>query len=585
MLRPFEDLSGSSLENWFKDLFLNYLAFSYYPSPGQIELNTLDPTAPRGQHLEIDGIILINHTCIFLEFTAQNDKFKEKIKKFTRNCNLFINSTHLDSKGKFSLFNVPDDILDNVDDIDNYKYLFIGTHSKFENQQLSRDNFPDYPSIKDQLFIFKPTHIEYLRQLTNLINRYASNEFLAALGFLPSELEEEESSLHLNFIKASGKYITTDDKCRADIYLVKFKVKDLLRMARVSRYEGIPFILNEDNNQNYQRFLIDQKLAKISDNFIHNNYRKSFPNTITLVLSPNCREDTINNESMLTIPNRYSSIDIIDGQHRLFAYTKANITDDVRNKSEILATAIKFKPSNTAEPSEITKFAAKVFCEINANQAKVKNNLIYLIKYDILGDVDETALAGKILLECNRSSGALGDIFFTNTLRKRNKLNLPAIPVTTIIDNDLVPFLKGLKITDQPIEESEYSRIFGNTKSYYHNSHQTDFIRHSRVLLERYFGYVSKVFKFDWAQDSNSYLISAKYISAFIRYLRLKMFEGETIATMEQVLKNLKTSVDSITCPNNSPSFPKGNLNIPSTKHGINTIYEFLKDVNSFSHT
>lgn len=581
MLRTFEGITGHHLEAWFLDLFRNYMQLRYYPSPGQIALQKLDPSQQSGHHLELDGILLIHKTCILLEYTSQSEHYRSKIKKFTRNCNLYINSGYLTKREKFELFGIPDEDLDDFEDVEHFKYLFISTNNEFEQEHLTRVDFPDYPAIQRHLFIFKPTNLEYLRQLTNLINKYAQNEFYASLGFTPGDLGLENQSIHLDFIKADGKYISTNQNVKADIYLLKFNIKDLLDIARVSRYEGIPFILDQGNNESYQRFLIEQKLNNISSTFIVNNSRKCFPNTITLMLSNDCREEELAGRSKLTIPRRYSSIDIIDGQHRLFAYTRNSITDKVRERSEILASAIKFR----SRPGQVvTNNSARVFCEINSNQSKVKNNLIYLIKYDVLGDTDEVAIAGKVILECNRGKSDLADMFFTNTLRKRNRLNLPAVPVTTIIDNDLVPFIKGIDVTtNQLISNQEFRKIFGNSRDYFVNGKESELIVAVKQILEKYFKLVAQIFCDDWKLNADSYLISAKYISAFIRLLRYKAFtDGFTVAGMKQVLIEIKDEIDAITEPNNTPSLPRGITLIPTTSHGIKTIFDFLLDTSSF---
>ena len=69
-----------------------------------------------------------------------------------------------------------------------------------------------------------------------------------------------------------------------------------------------------------------------------------------------------------------------------------------------------------------------------------------MIKYDVLGDRDLKAIAGKILLEvnCEGESKALNGTLLTNSLKKKNSLGHYPIPITTIVDNDLIPFLKGI---------------------------------------------------------------------------------------------------------------------------------------------
>jgi DGQHR domain-containing protein len=582
MINSFDGLIDKTLENWFQNLFINELKLiDYYPSPGQINLTDLDPNQDSGNHLEIDGILLINKTCLILEYTGQSSSFTDKIKKFTRNCNLLINSTHLSLSEKFELLGVPNDKIIDFEEVNDWKFVYFGTSLKFESENYTRSKFPDYPNIQSKLFIFNYSQIEYLRQLTNLIGEFAKNELLSALNFLPADLDEVEESFHLDFIKAENKIIATDTTIKADVYLLKFKISELLRIARVSRYEGIPFIFEEEN-ESYQRLLIESKLKNIASNFILDNKRKFFPNTITLVLTQDCVEETITNTLKLKLPKKFSSIDIIDGQHRLFGYTKSNISDATRNNSEILATAIKFQ---TTDQKQITRNSAKVFCEINSNQAKVKNNLIYLIKYDVLGERNEAAIAGKVILLCNNrpDRNALGNIFLTNSLKKKNKFGYPCVPITTIIDNDLIPFIKGLNTNGVAIDDAIYLSIFGNTRAYY-ISNPDSLNTKIKSILETYFSNIQTVFKKDWCTGNNSYLISSKFISTFIRLLRYNLFEeGKSLSDMNQILRDLKTSVDTISNPStNNSSFPKGNIKIPTTKHGINTIFEFLKDTSSF---
>lgn len=577
-MRQFIGLDGDSLERWFQDFFSNELGFEdYFPSPGNIQLSKLDPAQSPGNYLEIDGALRINKTCILFEYTNQATNLKSKVKKFTRNCNLFVNSVHLNLREKFELFDIPEDSLDDFEEIENWKFVFLGTNQKFEGSNFKRDDFPDYPNIQESLYIFEPTQIEYFRQLSNLIAGFAKNEFLGILQFTPEEMGDDEEIIRLSFIKADGKYITSDNSIKADVYLFKIKVEKLLRIARVSRYEGIPFILEDDGKENsFQRLLIQRKLNKISDEFINNEKRKTFPNTITLVLNSNCNE----NHDKLEIPKEFGSIDIIDGQHRLFGYANEKIADNVRKDSEILATAIKFRETDI---KKVTKNAARVFVEINSNQAKVKKDLIYLIKYDVLKDKDEVALAGKVILECDkRKRGALFNMFKTSSIKKSHQLNMKPVPITTIIDNDLEPFLKGIGINDYKADDNDFRRVFGNDLDYY-STRPAQLYRKAVSIIEQYFNYVKGTFIEDWKPDANTNLISSKYFSALIRLLRYNLYnENKSIGDMNQVLIDLKFDVDSIVNPTSSPSFPKGNDKIPSTKHGINTIYEFFVDTDSF---
>ena len=86
-MKSFKGLTGDELEEWFTKLFQNNFLFeNYVPSSGQISLNDIDPAQAAGEHLELDGLLLVDRTCIVLEFTDQKSKFKQKKMKI----NLFL---------------------------------------------------------------------------------------------------------------------------------------------------------------------------------------------------------------------------------------------------------------------------------------------------------------------------------------------------------------------------------------------------------------------------------------------------------------------------------------------------------------
>jgi DGQHR domain-containing protein len=382
-----------------------------------------------------------------------------------------------------------------------------------------------------------------------------------------------DETLKLDFIKADKKYVVGNNGSKADIYLVKFKIDQLLELAKVSRYEGLPFVLESSDSQvNYQRLLEDEKLESIANGFINNNKRKTFPNTITLALSSECEE--VESGRKLSIPKRYSSIDIIDGQHRLFGYTRQAVNQEVREEAEILATALKF---DTLDPEVINKNAARVFCEINSTQAKVKKDLLYLIKYDVLGEKDYLAAAGKILLQCDRRDGVLGGMFKISSLRRKNRLNFPCIGVVDVIEKEITALLAGLDLNDDKAQESHIQTVFNVQDSFQDNPE--GYINGAVPLLESYFSRVKTVFPRDWTKDAEAFLLTEAYILAFIRFLRHRLYGlSETIEGIQGVLYNLKSEVDELTQPDNSPSFPNNSDQLPHPEKGYEVVCAFLID-------
>lgn len=566
---PFNDLIGSPLESWFQSFIKEKLSFNdYYSTVGQIELNQFDVNVPKGQHLEIDGILLINKTCVIFEYTAEGGHFRDKIKKFLRNAQIFTSGGTLSQRERFKLIGIPDDRLDDFEEVTNWKLAFFCTHPEFENREFRNNEFLEF-SVAEKLKIFKPEQLEYLRQLSNLIGVFGRNELLSALDFSPRDLGDMDENLTIDYIKAEGKHITESGNVKADLYLVKLNVMQLLNMARVSRYEGIPLIF-EDSNQNYQRFLKSEKLEAIANKFIGNNKRKTFPNTITIALPSDCVE----NGSRLVIPKKFSSLDIIDGQHRLFGYTHNQISQQVREESEILATAIKFRADSERE---ITQNAARVFCEINSSQARVQKDLLYLIKYEVLGDRDFPALAGKVILDCHRRRGkSLEGMFLISTLKRKNRLNMPSIEITGIIDNDLIPLMRGMDSQGNPVTVAVFETAF-EVATTTHSTDPEKLCNQTVAILDRYFNYISLVFSLDWKENAETHLITPAYFSALIRLLRYLLFEKQISGNdIRRELELLKLRVDAVTKPNHSPSFYSEHQSLPHPSDGVDVVYNYL---------
>ena len=117
MIQEFDNLTGTELEDWFKKLFSEGFSFeNYFPTKGQIDLSTIDPSQSPGNNIEIDGVLLINKTLIFLEYTSEGSGFKEKIKKFIRNVNLFITGGSVIHK-VIENFQIPDDKIDDFEEV------------------------------------------------------------------------------------------------------------------------------------------------------------------------------------------------------------------------------------------------------------------------------------------------------------------------------------------------------------------------------------------------------------------------------------------------------------------------------------
>ncbi|MBE5320038.1 DGQHR domain-containing protein [Pedobacter sp. MR2016-19] len=569
-LPTFNELTGPQLEQWLETFIKSSLGLAeYFPTMGQIGLEQIDPALGNGHNLEIDGVLRINKTAVFFEITSEKNEYREKIRKFLKNVQIFTINKHLSLKEKFLLFGVSEDKIDDYEEVNSFKFVFINIQPDFELRSYSGADFADYPEIFPNLYFIKPTQLEYLRQLTNSIGPFAKNEFLSLLDFTPVDLGDADEKFSVEYIKANGKYISGSETNKADVYLIKFKINQLLKIARVSRYEGLPFSMEtKEKTGNYQRLLIDEKLANISEHFIKGNKKKTFPNTITLSISEECKETA---DGKLTIPKKFSSIDIIDGQHRLFAYTHPEVTDVIREEAEILATAIKFRD---VESGEVTKHAAKVFCEINSTQATVSQDLLYLIKYDLLGDRDLGAMAGKLILSLDKGK-VLNTIFATNTLQHNSNLNKPCIHIIKIIEQELIPLLRG-EGTDGLVLNTE------QIKKRYELElvNDAEILKSSVKFVEWFFGYVKRTFVKDWIANSESAMITEEHFCGFARFFRFQFLnQDKTMEEIRDLIQTVRGNIFKILETDKLPCFPKEHGQIPGVHANADNVYAFLNEM------
>jgi len=228
--------------------------------------------------------------------------------------------------------------------------------------------------------------------------------------------------------------------------------------------------------------------------------------------------------------------------------------------------------------SKISRYAARVFCDINSKQAQVKNNLIYLIQYDVMGEHENKALSGKILSECHKV-GNLKGVFAANSIVKKNSLELTPIPITTIVDNDLVPFLNGKKVLDESlIPEARFAQVFSGNRGFCSRNYAR-FWAQGKGIIDTYFGLVKEVYSHDWAERTSSKVQSAKYYSAFIRFLRYHLFDqGGNHGTMRAALETQKANIMAHLgeVQYDSELFAAENNAVPKRSSSIKDIFNFL---------
>lgn len=554
---------------------LRSMGIKSYGEHGQIPLQALHPRSQSGRHLEIDIVCLIGSICLLIETTTEKNNNDRKIRRFIRHSELVAGSS-LTRRELFSHFNgIPKEELINFTGVSDWRYVYIGTSPELITQDISSETYPD----TDSLHILNEENWEYFKILERTIKTAAQYEFLASIEINPSDVGDVSvggTVLSKPFLELTNKILFSgQSNVLADLFVVTFKPNELLRIARVLRYQGQPMAISSGaptNQQSggYQRILVPDKLKKIRE-FVRNDPKVAFPTNLTLVLNNQCEE----RNGRLHIPSEYASIDVIDGQHRLFSYALSD--EQVREEARLIATAVKF---NTDNAQEINRYAARTFITINSEQTKVKRDLLYLISYDGLGDTSPESIAAKILKECD-SRQRLSRIFALSAFIKKNRFNERPIPIISII-KELARMSKPEKLDAIRLTLGSLTNDLGESEG---------LIQAGVELLEKYFYQINREFSDDWG-NANSLLMCANYIGAFIRLLATFLDSEFTINQIQQELNQIKRNIletysegrsEESICVFNPNAFrhlqnEEGLESIPSKKDGIPKIYRFLNE-------
>jgi len=143
------------------------------------------------------------------------------------------------------------------------------------------------------------------------------------------------------------------------------------------------------------------------------------------------------------------------------------------------------------------------------------------------------AIAAKILKMCDsKSNGVLAGIFAIRAFIKKNRFGQTPIPIISIV-KELARIAKPENMEAIKLALGEQARDLNESEP---------LIQAGRQLLERYFSEIKGEFSADWG-NTDSLLMCAKYIGAFIRLLGTFIGNTLTINQMRQQLGNIKRNI------------------------------------------
>ncbi len=513
-MRPHRHTKPNNFEDSILEI-LNDFRITAFHDNKNIDKYDLGLVTTKGRDfLQFDIIAVIGTIGILFEATRVKSENTSKMKQFNTNCKDFVSSTKSPSK-KIRLFTgIPSSKRSEFNKIKKWRFIYVSDQSELIIKTLNERNIGN-PS---NFHILNKYHIRYLKFLCKNLGKYGKNELLNKFRISFKEAKLKGGTDSYPAVEVLSKKISSKIG-HVDLYLFSAPVFDLLNITRVDRYGSLGNWIPETGTESYQRLLYRDKISELHE-FIHKNKEdSSFPNTITVVIN---KPSKYKNKE-LELQQIYGCLDIIDGQHRLFAFANSGLNEEQLKNAEVLVTAIKFK---TASKSEIKKWNARTFVEINSTQRKVSTDLIYLLRYKVMKENLPVGLATEAIKRMNSNNKyTVYSLFKTGPFSDRSEKGTARIKIVTIA-KELTPLftIGGNEIPNVTKAESTIS---------------------NRVQqLDSFFEDFSNIFKEDWKDGPKNSLIfttnyMATFCNVFIRCKKQKLSKTKISIKLKRLRANL----------------------------------------------
>lgn len=488
-------------------------------------------TYSEGEHLEVDYLVPTENTLLVGEITGRSStkKVKRKLDRFVKSYRAISEKDKLTREDLIQL-GVKEEEVQYYLGYDNFKAFFVTNQfSKYEID------------LKKYKHLFKITKNEWntLSTYSKSIGKYGRNYLLSKVGILSDGRVTRKMHISNESSLSVLKERVISDNIEKSVNLYSFDINpyDLMEIAEVKRRDNIDF--ENVSFTEYQRPLDTGKLESIRK-VLNNRGRFTFPNNIICSLSHFCSYSK--DDNTLIIPEKYGSISILDGQHRLFSYASKEIERKLRDPI-VRVTAIDFKSENQ---KEIDRYSAFLFLEINSNQDPVEPEYLDVIAYDILNDTSPSSIAFKVLMECNQEDSDVLHGMFDIYDEGEGILAVKTIKSTldTITDLETVTELSNNKGKDDKKREGYENILMDDIENL---ADPDTLVDQSAVALRRYFNHVSQEFEHEWpsreGDNKASLLYRARAFAGFIRFLWYFIEKGYKWGGVQSALSSVKSNV------------------------------------------
>ena len=475
---------------------------------------------------ELDGIYIYKKVILIVEETCSStvDAINAHLsKKFI----LF------DQINKYKAEDFVDLLEKNYDGVSEYINLNIKDYSKcdylFKILYISKVKPGDeYIKIADSkgIKICNDLFVEYFRSLVKAIAGSSRYELFNCID-IPSEAVENKSSEDCQVSVYKG-YLLPSRSCGKfkNCNVISFYIdpQALLKRCFVLRKDGW-----RDNAFSYQRQL-DQKKLKMMRKYLTEENKAYYGNIIASIpTSIEITKDDSEPKSStsiipvsIKIPNAYSLIGLIDGQHRVYSYYEGKDQyekkiEELRNKQNLLITGIQY-PEDWSEHKRIM-LEASLFLDINTKQTAVKSQLTQEIQ-TLVNPYSAIAIARAVLVELSKLSSLKNQLEGLSTTRGK-KLKVSSIiqfgiePLVQLDENKSILYKEWL----EKVQESKL-------KSKKDRQELTEYISFCANEIDAFISSIKMVYSDLW-RNNNVMRLTPTIVNAFLRCFGLVLENGD----------------------------------------------------------
>jgi len=364
-------------------------------------------------------------------------------------------------------------------------------------------------ALEKGIVVWGEEELAYYEAVAEAIKTYAKYEIIHALGIKTKEEKDTHRVLAVRFRQPTSR-------ANQELFMFTITPERLLKTSVIYRRA-------QGNARAYQRMLRKNRLPNIRK-FI-SKPEAILPTNIIVNLSDRVTVDEVKEEEfsdiagrpitlsspnacdlvVLNIPMEYASIELIDGQHRLYGFAEADA-----------ATRLEFNlPVLGVKGLDLIK-QGDTFVSINDNVRRMDPNLVSYLKYtedDAACQKDSELMAIRLVVELSKTT----------------------------------PFNKSIRLLDfgkQTITLKGFSGYDlrglispkGLLRQFYPNNKSDEYVQ----VLRMYFSIIKSLFETEWS-DSNRYIVATnRGISAFLKLLKSILKTTNGPLNQQEVNKYLK---------------------------------------------